>query len=228
MSVEKLQKEVSRWEGRLSELHQKGEQEMARANALETERRTLALDAAGGSEKAQREMTRLARQASEHRAESDNLGLMATEASRRLETLRVELAAAQQREVLAGLRQACERRAEIGLKVEKAYAELIELLREVKTSSQEIVALARQLNDRFDSRDARHLFTTPLGYLLWVLKRELGESAKEDWRFEPPDPKAGVRGALVGRERLAMQGILAVCEPALEAVDEAPAQEQVA
>lgn len=221
MSVEKLQKEVSKWEGRLSELQQKGEQEMARANALETERRALALAAAEGDEKAEKAMNRKAAEADEARRQSDNFALMARQAESKLETLRDELAEAKWQERLAVLRQLCERRAITTTKVERAVAGLIEVLREVQSSGDEIINLARQFDDRFDWREARNYFTTSLGYFLWALQRELRESTMEDWRFQPRDPKAGVQDALIKYDQWCVEGLLAVAEHGIEAARQA-------
>jgi hypothetical protein len=175
------------------------------------------MDAAEGNEKAQREMARLARQASDHRAESDSLGLMATEASRKLGALRDELAEAEWQERLAALRQLCERRAITTTKVERAVAGLIEVLREVQSSSNEIVNLARQFDDRLDSGDARRYFTTSLGYLLWAFERELRESDTDRWHFRPRDPQAGVQDALVKYDQWCIEGLLTRADESIEA-----------
>jgi hypothetical protein len=217
MSVEKLQKEVTRWEGRLSELQRKGEQEMGRANTLETERRSLALAAAEGDEKAEKAMNCKAAEADEARRQSDNFALMARQAESKLEALRDELAEAKWQERLTALRQLCERRAAITTKVERAVSQLIGVLREVQSSSDEIVNLARQFDDRFTSGDARRYFTTSLGYFLWALQCELRESTTQDWRFQPRDPKAGVQDALVKYDQWCMEGLLTVAGHGIEA-----------
>lgn len=217
MSVEKLRKEVSKWEGRLSELQQKGEQEMARANALETERRALALAAAEGDEKAEKAMNRKAAEADEARRQSDNFALMARQAESKLEMLRDELAEAEWQERLAALRRLCERRAMTTTKIETVVAGLIEVLREVQSSGDEIINLARQFDDRFDSGDARRYFTTSLGYVLWALQRELRESDTDRWHFRPRDPQAGVQDALVKYDRWCIEGLLTHAEYGIEA-----------
>ncbi len=219
--TERLHKEISRWGVRLAELELRAEQELGRASTLEIQRRRLAMDAAEGNEKAQREMARLARQASDHRAESDSLGLMATEASRKLGALRDELAEAEWQERLAALRQLCERRAITTTKVERAVAGLIEVLREVQSSSNEIVNLARQFDDRLDSGDARRYFTTSLGYLLWAFERELRESDTDRWHFRPRDPQAGVQDAFVKYDRWCIEGLLTHAGYGVEAARQA-------
>ncbi len=135
MSVERLKREVGKWEGRLSELRQKAEQEMARTNALEEERRALALAAAEGDEKAEKAMNSKGAEAVEARCLSDNYALMSRQAESKLETLRDELAEAEGQERLAELRQLCERRAATITRVERAVAGLIEVLREARSSS---------------------------------------------------------------------------------------------
>lgn len=221
MSVERLKKEVSKWEERLSQLQQKASQEMARANALETERRTLALAAADGDEKAEKTMNRKAAEAADARRQSDNFALMARQAESKLETLRDELAEAEWQERMALLRQMCERRAAIIARVERAVAGLTEVLREVKNSSDEIINLARQFDDRFHGAVARQYFTTSLGYVLWALRRELGEQDPQRWHFEPRDRQAGVPDALVGYDRWCIEGLLEYAEQGIEAAREA-------
>jgi hypothetical protein len=174
MSVEKLQKEVTRWEGRLSELQQKAEQEMGRANTLETERRTLALAAADGDEKAEKAMNRKAAEADEARRQSDNFALMARQAESKLETLRDELADAQRHELLGALRHTCEKRTTVVQKLERvARGELVPLLDELKSSADEIAELSTQLK-AFDRRVVCDLlFRAPLGFLAWLMDSEL-------------------------------------------------------
>lgn len=221
MSVEKLQREINKWEGRLSELQQKAEQEMARAHALEEERRALALAAAEGDEKSERTMTRKAAEADEARRQSDNFALMARQAEGKLETLRDELAEAEWQERLAALRQLCERRATIITKVERAVTGLIEVLREVRNSSDEIINLARQFDDNFGWQHARQYFTTSLGYFLWAAKYELREPDPNRWHFEPRDREAGVRDALAQYDRWCIEDLLARTEQGVNAAREA-------
>jgi hypothetical protein len=221
MSVEKLQKEVSKWEARLSELQQKAEQARKRANALEEERRALALAAAEGDEKAERTMTRNGTEAGAARRVSENYALMVRQAGGKLEALRDELAEAEWQERLAGLRQMCERRAGIIARVERAVAGLIEVLREVRSSSDEIVNLARQFDENFSWQHARDYFTTSLGYFLWAAECELREQDPDRWHFRPRDPQAGVRDALVQYDRWCIEGLLERAEQGIEAAREA-------
>lgn len=220
MSVSKVQKEISKWEARLAELQQKAEAELQRSGKLEEERRALALAAAEGDEKAEKAMNRKAAEADEARRQSENLGLMAAQVARRLEGLRDELAEAEWQERLAVLRQLCERRAATMTRVERAVAGLIEVLREVQSSSNEIINLARQFDDRFGSGDARRYFTRSLGYFLWAVQRELRESKQDDWHFKPRDPHAGVRDALVEHDRECIEGLLTCAERGIEAARE--------
>ncbi|HXE75503.1 MAG TPA: hypothetical protein VNN18_07710 [Candidatus Xenobia bacterium] len=221
MSAEKLQREINKWEGRLSELQQKAEQATARANTLEEERRALALAAAEGDEKSERAMTRKAADADEARRLSDNFALMARQAEGKLETLRDELAEAEWQERLAMLRQMCERRAAIIARVERAVAGLIEVLREVRSSSDEIVNLTRQFDDNFSWQHAREYFTTSLGYFLWAAQCELREQDPDRWHFRPRDPQAGVRDALVQYDRWCIEALLERAEQGVESAREA-------
>jgi DNA repair exonuclease SbcCD ATPase subunit len=181
MSVEKLQREISKWEARLSKLQQKAEQAMARANALEEERRALALAAAEGDEKAEKAMNRKAAEADEARRQSDNFGLMGRQAEGKLATLREELADAQRQELLGTLRQACEKRngavQRLGHVVQK---ELTTLVAELKSSADEIAEVSEQLNafDRGTVRDL--LFRAPLGFLVWAVNGELERLGESD------------------------------------------------
>jgi hypothetical protein len=174
MSVEKLQKEVSKWEGRLSELQQKAEQEMARANALENERRALALAAAEGDEKAEKAMNRKAAEADEARRQSDNFALMARQAEGRLATLHEELADAQRQETLAMLRQALAHHNGIVRRLAQCTRrELLPFVAELMQSADAIGDLGAQLGV-FDRQAARRvLFREPLGFLAWSVDREL-------------------------------------------------------
>jgi chromosome segregation ATPase len=185
MSVEKLQREISKWEGRLSELQQKAEQAMARANALEQERRALALAAAEGDEKAEKAMNRKAAEADEARRQSDNFGLMGRQAEGKLATLREELADAQRQELLATLRQALAQHTGIVRRFAQCtQRELLPFVAELMQSADAIGDLGAQFGilDRQGAR--RVLFRAPLGFLAWSVDRELALLGERYEAFE--------------------------------------------
>ncbi|MCL6566743.1 MAG: hypothetical protein K6U09_10020 [Acidobacteriia bacterium] len=207
-----MKKEVSKWEERLSQLQQKASQEMARANALETERRALALAAADGDEKSEKAMNRKAAEAEEARRQSDNFALMAREAERNLESLRDELAEAESQAALDVLREASGQHNPA--RIERVVAELVEALRTAKSFSAQIALLAERVGVNFDARS--NLFKPAVAYVLWSLKRELSESDLLEWSFAPRDPKAEPQGALVQHERWYVEGLVAAAERSIQ------------